>query len=207
MKLSVKINIVIQNPVCYGAILNKDLFYILMDEKEREKYLRVTQILYPFSGLQNVDKEILNHAACRGSRVHKICEAIVSGMGDYGVDSETLGYVLSFKHWWGSGRKVIEIERRFWSDEHKITGQIDMIVETDEGLAIVDIKTSSKPSKTWQLQGSAYYELVTKAGFDIKKIFFLHLNKDGKPPKVIEYQPDFGFFLNVLKVYNYFFAT
>jgi len=179
----------------------------MADEKEREKYTRVTQILYPFSGLQNVDKDVLSNAATRGSKVHKICEGIVTGLGEFGVDSETLGYVLSFKQWWGEGMPVVEVERRFWSDEHKITGQIDMIVETPVGLAIVDIKTSSKPSKTWQLQGSAYYELVTKAGFDIKKIWFLHLSKEGKAPKVMEYEPDFGFFLQVLNVYNYFFGT
>lgn len=178
-----------------------------MDEKEREKYLRVTKVLYPFSGLQNVDPEILSNAATRGSRVHKICEGIVTGLGEFGVDSETLGYVLSFKHWWGEGRKVVEVERRFWSDEHKITGQIDMIVETEDGLAIVDIKTSSKPSKTWALQGSAYFELVTKAGFDIKKIIFLHLDKNGKPPKQLEYKPDFGFFLKTLEVYRYFYGS
>lgn len=178
-----------------------------MDEQEKEKYLRITTILYPFSGMQNIDQDILNHAATRGTRVHKICESIVTGMGEFGVDDETWGYVQSFKHWWGEGHKVVEVERRFWSDEHKITGQIDMIIETPEGLAIVDLKTSSKPSKTWQLQGSAYYELVKSAGFDIKKIYFLHLNKHGKPAKIIEYSPDFGFFLEVLRVYRYFFGT
>src|ERR1041385_4765547 len=124
-----------------------------MDEQNRENYLRITTILYPFSGMQNIDQDVLVNAASRGSRVHKICEGIVTGIGELGVDDETWGSVERFKKSWGEGHKVIEVERRFWSDEHKITGQIDMIIETPEGLAIVDLKTSSKPSKTWFLQG------------------------------------------------------
>jgi hypothetical protein len=176
-----------------------------VSEKSRENYLRVTHVLYPFSGLQNVNADVVAYAAERGTRVHKICEGIMSGLGEHDVDEETWGYVESFKKWWGEGRKVYELEKRFWCDDHELTGQVDMIIETEDGLAIVDIKTSSKPSKTWKAQGSAYYYLARKAGIDIKKIFFLHLNKHGKDPKVFEYKPDTTFFLAILRVYKYFF--
>src|SRR6188768_1540018 len=120
-----------------------------MPDKSRENYTRVTTILYPFSGLKDVYPEILQKASLRGTKVHKICEGIVSGLGEHGVDEEVQGYIDSFNKWWGEGKQVHAVEKRFWCDELEVTGQVDMIIETPEGLAIVDIKTSYKPSKTW----------------------------------------------------------
>ena len=174
-------------------------------EKSREKYLRVTHVLYPFSGLQHIDADVLAHAAERGTKVHKICEGIVSGLGEIGVDDETWGYVESFKKWWGAGREVIKMEERFWDDELCLTGQVDFIISTEHGLAIIDLKTSSRPSTTWDAQGSAYAYLAKKAGYDIKKIYFIHLNKHGKDPKIHEYPVDDSFFLAVFRVYKHFF--
>jgi len=174
-------------------------------EKSRENYLRVTNVLYPFSGLDKIDPAILAHAAARGTKVHKICEGIVSGLGDIGVDEETRPYVESFQKWWEKGVEVIEMEKRFWDDVNQITGQVDLIINTPDGLAVVDIKTSSRPSKTWQAQGSAYAYLAKLVGYDIKKIFFLHLSKHGKEPKIIEYPVDDYFFLAILMAYKHFY--
>ena len=162
-------------------------------------------MLYPFSGLEKVDPEILAYAAQRGTKVHKICEGIASGLGELGVDDETWGYVESFKKWWGEGQKIIKIEERFWDDDNEITGQVDFIVESDDGLTVVDLKTSSRESPTWEAQGSAYAMLAKKAGYDIRKIHFIHLNKHGKNPKIYEYQIDNSFFLSILRVFNHFF--
>lgn len=161
----------------------------------RQDYLRVTNILYPFSGLDKINPEVLAHAANRGTKVHKICEGIMSGLGEYGIEEETQGYIDSFKLWWEQGHKIVLMEKRFWCDVLKITGQVDLVLDTQEGLAILDLKTSSKPSKTWQIQGCAYAYLAKEAGYDIKKIYFLHLNRYGKPPKIYEYPVDASFFL------------
>jgi len=176
-----------------------------IEQKSRENYLRVTHVLYPFSGLQNIDADVLAHAAERGTKVHKICEGIISGLGEIGIDDETWGYVESFKKWWASGIDVIKMEERFWDDDLGLTGQVDLIIRTPDGLAIVDLKTSSRPSKTWEAQGSAYAYLAKKSGYDIKKIFFLHLNKHGKEPKLFEYPVDDSFFLAVFRIYKHFF--
>lgn len=176
-----------------------------LEQKSKENYLRVTTVLYPFSGLQNIDPDVLAHAAERGTKVHKICEGIVSGLGEIGVDEETEGYVESFKKWWAKGIHVLEMERRFWDDELCLTGQVDLIIKTEDGLAIVDLKTSSKPSKTWEAQGSAYAYLAKNAGYPIEKIFFLHLNKHGKEPKIHEYKIDDSFFLAIYRIFKHFF--
>lgn len=173
---------------------------------ERINYRRVTQILYPFSGLEKLDQDVVARAAERGTKVHQICEAIMGDLGEIGVDEETRPYVESFKKWWEIGWSVVAMEKRFWDDELRLTGQLDLIIHTDQGLAIVDIKTSYKPSKTWKLQGSAYAYLARKAGYDVKRLYFLHLDRKGRMPKLIEYEIDEGFFLRVLEVYQYFWG-
>lgn len=178
----------------------------MTDKKSTENYTRVTNILYPLSGLDRIDPQIVAHAAERGTKVHKICEGIIQGLGELGVDEETQGYVDSFKLWWEKGHEVFLMEHRFWDEELHITGQIDLILNTPEGLAIVDLKTSIKPSQTWPAQGSAYAYLAKKAGHDIKKIWFLHLNKAGREPKIYEYPVDDSFFLAVLRIWLHFFA-
>jgi hypothetical protein len=186
----------------------KKLYTTLMEnsrEIEKKNYTRVTQVLWPFSGLQHIKPEVLDHAAKRGTKVHKICEGIISGLGELGVDDETRGYVESFKLWWATGIDVVELEIRFWDADLLLTGQADLIIRTPKGLAIVDFKTSSKPSKTWEAQGSAYAYLARKAGYDIQTIIFLHLNKHGKPPTLYEYPVDNSFFLSIYRTFKHFF--
>ena len=178
---------------------------MINEKKSRENYTRVTEMLYPFSGLQNIDPEIVANAGERGTKVHNICEGIVAGLGEIGVDDETWGYVESFKKWWEKGVDVVVMEKRFWDDETEITGQVDFIVNTPQGLAIVDIKTSSRPSKTWKAQGCAYAYLAKREGYKIEKIYFLHLNKHGKEPKIYEYSVDDLFFLSILRTFTHFF--
>lgn len=174
-------------------------------EKQREDYLRVTSVLYPFSGLEKIDADVVAYAAERGTKVHKICEGIIAGFGEIGVEDDTWGYIESFKKWYELGHDIVEVERRFWDDDLCLTGQIDILMEDREGLCIVDIKTSSRPSKTWPAQGAAYAMLAKKAGYDIKKIIFLHLNKHGKAPKLFIYDVDDTFFLAILRVYKHFY--
>ena len=164
-------------------------------------------MLYPFSGLDRIDPDVVAYAAERGTKVHKICEAIIQGLGELGVEEETKGYVESFKKWWDLGHEVIMMEQRFWDNELKITGQVDLIIKTPEGLAIVDLKTSSKPSPTWAAQGAAYAYLAKKAKHDIKKIFFLHLSKVGREPKIYEYPVDDDFFFAIYRVWDHFYKV
>lgn len=171
----------------------------------RENYTRVTNILYPFSGLEKINQDIVAHAAERGSRVHKTCEGIMCGLGEMDIDHETVGYVESFKKWWSLGHDIFMMEQRFWDDDLQITGQVDLILNSPDGLTVLDLKTSSKPSKTWRAQGSAYAYLAKKSGHSIQKIQFLHLNKHGKKPDIHEYPVNDDFFLNIFHVWKYFF--
>lgn len=174
-------------------------------QKSRESYLRVTQILSPFSGLQYVDPTVLQSACDRGTRVHKICEGIVLGLGEVDVDDSVWGYVESFKQWWSLGHEVVLTEHRFWDDDLEITGQIDYMIKTSDGHSIIDIKTSSAPSKTWRGQASAYAHLAGLEGYKIHNTQFLHLSKHGKPPKIHVYEPSDNLFTSIYHVYKHFY--
>jgi hypothetical protein len=175
------------------------------EKNTRENYIRVTKVLYPFTGLDKIDAALVAHAAERGTKVHKICEGIMKGLGELGVDDETRPYVESFKKWWEKGHEILMMEKRFWDDEHQITGQVDLILRTPDGLAIVDLKTSNKPSDTWAAQGAAYAYLAKKSGHDIQKIYFLHLLKSGKEAKIYEYPIDDSFFFAIFRVWVHFY--
>lgn len=177
-----------------------------MNEKQREDYTRVSHVLSPFSNLQHVDPDILANACLRGTKIHKICEGIINGLGEIGVDEESWGYVESFKQWWETGIEVFKVEERLWHDELELTGQIDIITKLADGFGIVDLKTSSRPSKTWAVQGSGYALLCEHVGYPVRNISFIQLNKHGKPPAIHQYPIDKEFFLSVFRTYKHFYA-
>lgn len=170
------------------------------------EYLRVTEMLSPFSGMQYVDKQILENACVRGTRVHKACEGIAKGLDGWDLPEEYQGYIDSFKKWHDKGQEYLEVEKRLYCSELGITGQIDFIVKGSDGCLIVDLKTSQRESKTWLLQGTAYSYLAKKAGYDVKGILFLKVERDGSEPKAYLYDENMDLFMEVYNVYKYFYG-
>ncbi len=98
------------------------------------------------------------------------------------------------------------MEKRFWDDELQLTGQVDFITRGENGnLIVVDLKTSYRPSKTWQAQGCAYAMLAKKQGYKIAGIEFIHLNKHGKEPSIHSYDVDDQFFMSIYRTYQHFY--
>ena len=166
-------------------------------------FTRITDILAPFSGLRNVDKIILENACKRGTMVHDIIEGIQDGIGAVNVHPLYIGYINSYEKW-SEGKEFIEKPSRFFCEDLKITGECDCIYTSPEGLILVDFKTPARESKTWSLQGSAYSYLARRSGYDIKRIEFVKLEKDGRAPKVFIYEEKFELFLKCLEVYRFF---
>lgn len=170
-------------------------------------YYRVTEILYPFSGLKFVDSQVLENAAVRGTKVHNICEGIVKGLEPWDIEENLSGYVDSFKKWWRKGHEVLAVEKRFYCEDLGITGQVDLILKTPKGDVICDLKTSQQESKSWLLQGSAYSYMASKSGYSPKTIMFLRLKRDGSYPKEHFYAENMDLFRKTLDVFEYFHAT
>jgi hypothetical protein len=166
-------------------------------------YTRVTECLYPLSGLKCIPAEILNKAAIRGQKAHDACSALMMDIGLLDIDEDIQGYVKSFEQW--MPKNFLELPERFFCDVHGITGQVDGLYAEGDDLVLFDIKTPVKPSNTWMLQLSAYAYLARLAGYPITAIEVVRLNKDGKAPEVIRYKEDFDLFLDCLNVYRYFY--
>lgn len=172
--------------------------------RKMEDYTRVTDVLFPFSGLRNIDPHILQNAADRGTKVHEICDALINDLGVFEINGQIQGYIDSFYKWLPE-KNFIERPDRFYCDELMLTGECDAIYKDQDGLHLVDFKTSANEGKTWKLQGSAYYYLAKQAGYDIKTIEFVKLSKDGKKPKVYIYDCEWETYLKCLEIYRLFF--
>ena len=167
------------------------------------EYSRVTDVLYPFSGLTQISSDILRKAGDRGTAVHEICDAIINGLGVNKM-AEFQGYIDSFMSFF-QGKSFLEKPNRFYCDQYMITGECDGLYKSEKGITLFDLKTSGKEGKTWRLQGSAYAYLAKQKGITVNEIVFVKLDKSGKEPKIFSYEYDFDMFLKCLEMYNHFF--
>jgi len=179
----------------------------------REDYLRVTDIIKPFSGVEFVPEDILNVAAKKGTRVHKYIENILKGEDSYIFHEEDSLYVDSFKVFWEKSSHAFKggnmiLEQRLFCDELQITGQADVIIEMQDRTYIIDWKTSKSTHKSWALQGCAYKYLAEKSGFkNVDSVLFVKLKSDGKPPslhKHEKHEENLEIFVKCLELYKWF---
>lgn len=167
-------------------------------------YTRVTEVLAPFSGIDKIDKAVLEAACQRGTAVHEIIECMQEGLPTGDIPDHLLGYIESYDLWVGD-KKFIKKPDRFFDKELMITGECDCLYQDNEGLILVDFKTSTSEGKTWKYQGSAYSYLAKRNGYDIKRIEFVKVSKDGKRANTYSYKEDMDSFRRLLEIYREFF--
>lgn len=182
-------------------------------EKIKDGFLRVTEVISPFTGIEFVPEEILAPACERGTKVHSYIEAILSGW-KCSIQCDTVKpYIESFAKFWESSKHAftgkITLEQRLYCVEHKITGQADVIVETEDRTYIIDWKTSSRQQKTsWKLQGSVYRYLCEVNGYkNVDSVLFVRLDKTGKAPcpyKSEDHIDNLTTFFKCLELYRHF---
>ncbi len=173
-----------------------------MKDEIKEGYVRVTDILRHFSGINHVPQEVLMKAADRGRRTHNALDGILNGLEPMTPDEDILGYLDSFKVWTlQNDFKPISLEERLYDDELKITGKYDGLIEFKGERYLIDFKTPVKESKTWPIQLSAYAHMLRQ---DVK-IAVIQLKKNGKEAAFIEYEKDFSKFKACYDVYHLFY--
>jgi len=172
---------------------------------------RVTEILRPFTSFDQVPKDILERASARGTSVHALCAGIAKGnwIPDGMIGEDLLGYVNSFRKWQVAQVKEFTIiEKRYTDWEKRYTGQLDFVVKcTDDKYYLVDLKTSSRPQKTYPVQMAAYEALLAQNGIQIEGAMLVYLNKDGEFPDIDligDMKEEFDVFLCAVKCYEYF---
>lgn len=174
-------------------------------------YTRVTEPLQGFSKYDLIDPVVLDNAKDRGTRVHKACEMHAKGLlfDMCMVDDDCKNYVECFKKWFDDNvSDVIFTERRFYDDEYKLTGCVDLVAmlkETQE-VALIDIKATYSVGLSWSLQTAAYQMMLDNSSVLISKRMALNLPKTGSKVKVVEYDDysnDLRMYLNCLELYRY----
>lgn len=174
-------------------------------------YPRVTEILRAFTSYDQVPKQILDNAAARGTTVHALCAGIAKGawLPDGMIGAEYLGYVNSFKQWMQAQVVSFDIiETRYLDEDLGYSGQLDFVITGSDGRKyLVDLKTSSKPQKTYPIQMAAYDRLLKKHGILVEGAMIVYLNKNGEFPD-IDFLPnmdnEFHIFSCALDCWNYF---
>src|SRR5687767_13199233 len=97
-----------------------------MSQNIKSGYLRVTQVLSIFSGLSEINAEVLKNACDRGKLVHDTIEAIRIGIGVSSIPEYIEGYMNSYKLW-SQGKEFIDKPKRMYCDDLMITGEVDDI--------------------------------------------------------------------------------
>jgi len=183
-----------------------------MEEQIPQGYLRVSEILSPYCDYDGIPADILERACQRGTLVHKCCELYMQQ--EYVPPLlEHQGYFDSFKLWYDDVESTLRnklIEKRMNHDLLRLSGMCDLAARfgEDETYTIFDIKTPASQKKSWRPQLSAYrYLFENVAGLPCNRRLVIHLQKDGKRARIIEYTDhdlDWQIFKNCLENYKFF---
>ena len=165
-------------------------------EKIREGYTRVSEIVGQWNSYGSVPKYIMEEAALRGQYVHAAIKMHIDQGCTFPLDSEMDKYYQSYIRWREHTNLVsIQNERRYYSDNLMLTGEIDALVVTPESSCpmILDWKTSFKEvPENWILQGALYRMIAEENGLTnlSKNMLFIRLDKFGLFPDVHMYVYD-----------------
>lgn len=174
----------------------------------RTGYTRISDILGRLRDRSGINQLVLKDKADIGTEVHHNIHMDYLGVpavfGMHSVrrpfDGQFIreecrgeGYFNSYLKWLGDREISYELmEERFYCNDLMITGQIDALMITDNGLQLIDFKCSYAPDhEIWSMQAHYYYYLLKTNGIDVRPGFlFMQLKKDGKNPTIHEYLLD-----------------
>ena len=161
---------------------------------------------------------IVRKAADEGTQTHYLIEKYLKGEeiewlnqdGDVKYPFIVWDMLLKFDEFWKTlNPKLIHSEVILYSKTHKIGGSCDLVLEIEDKLWVIDIKTSKNLHKSYDLQTAAYstcYEEMFNKKVDYAGILWLKsskrkLNKEKKQGKGWElYQSP----QNIEKNWSYF---
>lgn len=171
----------------------------------------MTEILSAYSDFSAVPPDVLERAAERGRRVHRICAALALGLWVPEIPEECRCYVESFRKWLDLVDTVHLVETELADDTYGFVGHPDLVVTLrGEGFArVVDLKTPVVKHRLWRAQIAAYNRLAAPriVPLRISRSGTLRLSPKGDFPRFDEYSDsavDFNAFLCALMAYRFF---
>jgi hypothetical protein len=169
---------------------------------------------------------IVRKAAEDGTQVHNLCESylnneelnFLSPLGDPKYDINIWQMFLRFVEFWEIFNPIlIETEVHLFSDEWKVAGTCDLVVEIEGKIWVLDIKTSNHLHTTYDFQTAVYgkcYEECFDKKIDHRGILWLKSSKrgpkkdkmQGKGWEVVEstrtYEEDLNLFKTVKTIFD-----
>ncbi len=145
-------------------------------------YVRVTTVANLLTDFSSIPKAALDAAAERGTMVHKLCSAQVSGLPVFSVSPLIDGYMRSFNQWFEANiDDVLIYDKRFFCNHMGITGEVDLVarLKGEDTYTLIDYKTSAVRYRSWDVQCAGYHYLLAQEGIDVRKHLLLRLKKDG----------------------------
>jgi hypothetical protein len=135
------------------------------------RYLRVTEILSRLQSFKHIDKEVLEAKADIGTNVHEAINNDLTGNPQIELSNREQAYFDSYKML--KKPECFSTENRYYDDALIITGQIDVVARFNEGLCLIDWKTSAKANhEIWKMQAHFYWYLLKQNGVDISDVMY-----------------------------------
>jgi len=136
---------------------------------------------------------IVQKASSDGTKVHEMVEDYLNGKELYFLnkqeipqyDPEVWKMFLKFVDFWETVKPtLIETEVHLFSDELKVAGTCDLIVEINGELWLLDLKTSNQVYSTYEIQTAVYSQCYKECYHkDIKHQGILWLKSSKRSPK------------------------
>jgi hypothetical protein len=151
-----------------------------LDGKE---FPSVTTILKPYSGLEHVDRDLLERAAEFGTHVHEACHLFNMGALEWAsLDEPLVPYVRAWESFLeDTGAVVLLSEHRVVSERNGFAGTLDTVVFWGKSNRLIDIKSAASTPKTVGMQLAAYAEAHAEmTGERIRDRHCVRLASDGR---------------------------
>ncbi len=128
-----------------------------------------------------IDKYILDHAADRGTRVHRATE-MLDKTGETDCDADIAGYVEAYARFLREHTVSWQaIEKPLAHPTMRYAGTIDRYGDLDGRRAVVDLKTNATVKKTLvKAQLNAYRKLCRARRWPVDALYCLQLLRDGR---------------------------
>ena len=143
----------------------------------------VTTVMKPLSSsvYGEVDKEVLNKAATRGTAVHQAIENYLN-FGIEDIPFSCRGYLDAFIQFKNDYKpEVVKTEYRMYHKYLNYAGTCDLLCYIDGKLYLIDYKTSYKvETMLTRVQIMAYKKALLSHGVKVEGAAILHLKKDCK---------------------------
>lgn len=177
---------------------------IAPNEAHSEVYLEAV-----WEAAKRSSRGVKGEAAKRGTAIHKAIEASLTGSDAPSgfIENETI--VNEAVQWIRqSFRRVLTLEQRIYSRQHRYSGTLDCIAEDQEGhRVLVDWKTGKSVYPEFRLQTAAYVKAWEEEHPDqpITSRILVRLSPEGAEPHIYPrstLRGDFAAFLGALSLYT-----